>query len=162
MKQKMVLTVLQILYFCILFQLHLGLDQLIPGCNWNSTQKCCNFKIVYNFLFTFLGWCQKDVDPHKAPLPTPFNLSEKDLGKKPFTIFSNLTSNIHVSLEKFQNKKLYSQFQKNIAFVYYLSYIRGLVNSDLDVTETAKKTAVSPKLWLQSFVLEFFRTHMNV
>jgi hypothetical protein len=44
------------------------------------------------------------------------------------------------------NKKSYSQFQRYNAFEDYFSYIRILVNSDLDVTEIAHKTTVSPKL----------------
>jgi hypothetical protein len=50
-KQKIVLTVLEILQFCVLFQLHLGLSYLKSGCNWNSTQKHCIFETEPDFLF---------------------------------------------------------------------------------------------------------------
>jgi hypothetical protein len=42
------------------------------------------------------------------------------------------------------------------AFVYFFSYIRISVNSDLDVTDIAHKTAVSLKLAVQFFVLHFY------
>jgi hypothetical protein len=77
---------------------------------------------------------------------TLFNTAEKDLGKTHFTIFSNLTLNIHVSPEKFQNKRSCSQFQRYNAYVYYSSYIRILVYSDPDVTEISHKNAVQKKL----------------
>ena len=55
---------------------------------------------------------------------------------------------------------MYSQFQRYNTFVYYFSNIRILLNSDPDLTEIVHKTAVSPKLWVQFFVLDFFWTHV--
>jgi hypothetical protein len=51
-----------------------------------------------------------ETDVSTYALSTPLNKSEKDLEKKPPTIFSNLSLNICVSKKKIQIRKLLSQF----------------------------------------------------
>jgi len=41
LEQKIILTILEILQFFVLLQLHPGLSRQKSGCNWKSTQKYC-------------------------------------------------------------------------------------------------------------------------